>query len=114
VHDAAAAVVLGPTAAVLFVLSGTRAWLAITGRTAGRRLRTIIGLESQDYKTSRGGLVFDVAFALLGEVLILALLVDNLNRPDGKFAAGLAALEIAFVGLWIGGLFRVTAGRAGN
>lgn len=113
-HDAAAVLILGPAAALMFVLFGTRACLAITGRMAGPRLRAIVGLESEVYITSRGGLVFDVAFALIGELLILALLIDNLHRPDGQIAVALAGLEIVLAGIWIVGLLLAAGRTAGR
>jgi hypothetical protein len=109
-HDAAVAVILALSAAVMFALLGTRAWLAITHRKAGQRLRAIVGIEHEGQRETVGGLIFDLTIAGLAEVLILLLLVDNWNRgPDGRFASAVAALEVGFAVAWILGLSRVTA-----
>jgi len=111
-HDVGVAFFIVLSAATMVVLLGTRALLAMTHRTAGRRLRAVMGLDDDKRKATAGDLAFYVGFIALTQFLVLVVLIDNFHRPDGRSAFVLAALEIAFTFGWLALVGWVTSDRS--
>jgi hypothetical protein len=110
-HDVGAAFFIVLSAGTMVVLLGTRALLAMTHRTAGRRLRALMGVDDDEPPASAGDLAFYVGFIALTQFLVLVVLIDNVHRPDGGLAFALAALEIAFIFGWLALVAWVTSNR---
>lgn len=100
-HDVAAALFTVPAALFTFILMASRVWLAYFSRSAGPRLRRIIGLEPAEAADPRRGRRFAIFFSAVDILLLVALVIDNLSRPDGTFALVLAAGGLLFAAVWI-------------
>jgi hypothetical protein len=111
-HDVAAALFLVPASGFTFILMASRVWLAFFGRTAGPRLRRVIALEPAEAADPRGDRRFEIFFSAVAIVLLVALVVGNLGRPDGTFALMLGAAGLLFAAIWIAAMPKMTiAGR---
>ena len=110
-HDIGAAFFIVLSAGTMVVLLGTRALLAITHRYAGRRLRALISLDAGEPRATPGDIWFHVGFIALTQLLVLVVLIDNVNRPDGGMAFALAASEIAFTFGWVLLVASITSDR---
>jgi hypothetical protein len=108
-HDVVAARFLVPAALLTFLLMASRAWLAYSGRTAGSRLRQVIVLEPPDQADPRGELRTELFFAALAILLLIALVVDNLGRPDGTIALLLGAGGLRSAAIWIAVMPKMTS-----
>ena len=107
-HDVAAAIFLVPASLFTFILMASRVWLAYFGRMAGPRLRRAIALEPAAVPDPRGGRRSEIVFSAVAILLLVALVVDNLGRPDGAFALVLAASGPLLAVVWIAALPKMT------
>jgi hypothetical protein len=107
-HDFAAALFVVPAALFTFVLMASRVWLAYLGRTAGPRLRRVIALQPAEAADLRSGVRTEIFFSALAIILLVALVVSNLGRPDGTFALVLGAGGLLFAAVWIAAMAKMT------
>jgi hypothetical protein len=90
---------------------GSRVWLAYSNRAAAPRLRRMIALEPDEERYPRDGLRWAIFFSAITISLLVALVVNNLGRPDGRFALLLGAGGLAFAVAWIVAIHETTIPR---
>jgi hypothetical protein len=110
-HNFWPAVVIVPAALLIFVLMGGRVWLALSNRAPGPRLRRIIALDPDEERDPREGLPWAIFFSALAIFLLVVLVVNNLDRADGRFALLLGASGLAFAVAWIAAVHKATIPR---